>query len=157
MSRPAQPDRARPRYFALLAAQTACAAVVLFNIHAAFGILIANLGTPNTYSAVSAFALLAAAGLGQICYWRRWRSVPVPSCWRSPVLGHLLCFAARLGFIFGSALFSVYFLRHAPKVDLSLAAIAWRGGLLVAIVFALYCYTLELERLGLALQAPPLA
>jgi hypothetical protein len=143
------------RYALLLIAQTICAAVVLANIHAAFRILIENIGTPNASTPSAVLQLLIAAALGQACYWYRVRNVPVPAGYRNIALGHLLAFASRLGFIFGGALFSVYFLRHAPVLALAPLDIAWRGALLIAILFSLYCYTLELERLGGALQMPP--
>jgi hypothetical protein len=143
------------RYALLLAAQTACAGVVLANIHSAFRILIENIGTPNSAPATTLLPILAAAALGQICYWYRLRKVPIPTGYRNIALGHLLAFASRLGFIFGGALFSLYFLRHAPMLTLAPFDLAWRGGLLIAVLFALYCYTLELERLGGVLQLPP--
>ncbi|MFC5504912.1 hypothetical protein ACFPN9_06530 [Bosea massiliensis] len=145
------------RYAILLAVQTLCAAVVLFNIHASFRLLIENIGTPHLSTRLSIVQLLLAAALGQACYWYRLHRVALPPIRRNLPIGHLLAFASRIGFIFGSALFSVYFLRHAPVVDLSTADLVWRGTLLLAILFALYCYTLELERLGAALQAPPSA
>lgn len=147
-------DRKLLRYGLLLCAQTACAAVVLANIHAGFRILIENIGSPNAAKPAALIPILIAAALGQACYWYRLRNVPVPANYRNIPLGHLLAFASRLGFIFGGALFSVYFLRHAPELALAPLAIAWRGALLIAILFSLYCYTLELERLGGALQMP---
>lgn len=143
------------RYALLLAAQTVCAAVMLANIHAGFRILIENLGTPSASAPRSVLNLLVAAGVSQVVYWYRVRTTPVPARYRSIAFGHLLAFASRLGFIWGGALFSVYFLRHAPELTLGPLDIAWRGALLIAILFALYCYTLELERLGAALQMPP--
>ncbi|WP_162261823.1 hypothetical protein [Bosea sp. Root381] len=151
----AMSDRYLRRYAMLLAAQTACASVVLANIHAVFRILIENIGTPNASAPMTVLQILAAAALGQACYWYRLRKVPIPTGYRNIVLGHLLAFASRLGFIFGGALFSLYFLRHAPMLTLAPLDIAWRGALLIAVLFALYCYTLELERLGGALQLPP--
>lgn len=142
-------------YALLLCAQTACAAVVLANIHAGFRSLIENIGTPSPSTPAGLFELLIAAAFGQACYWYRLRNVPVPASYRNVPLGHLLAFASRLGFIFGGALFSVYFLRHAPVLALAPLDIAWRSALLVAVLFSLYCYTLELERLGGALQMPP--
>ena len=148
------PKSSPSRYAILLAAQTACAAVMLVNIHSAFRTLIENIGTPNASTPASVIQLLIAAAIGQACYWYRLRHVPLPANCRNVALGHLLAFASRLGFIFGGALFSVYFLRHAPELTLGPLAIAWRGTLLIAILFSLYCYTLELERLGATLQMP---
>lgn len=145
------------RYAILLAAQTLCAVIMLLNIHASVRLLIENIGMPHLSMRLSVVQLLLAAALGQACYWYRLHRVALPAIRRNLPLGHLLAFASRIGFIFGSALFSVYFLRHAPVVDLATVDLVWRGTLLLAILFSLYCYTLELERLGAALQAPPSA
>jgi hypothetical protein len=142
-------------YVALMTIQTACGIVLLANIHAAFRLLIEHIGIPNASPPESLLPMLLTAVIGQICYWRRLRKVPIPTGYRNIALGHLLAFASRLGFIFGAALFSAYFLRHAPLLDLDVLDIAWRGAVLIAILFSLYCYTLELERLGGALQLPP--
>ena len=62
-------------------------------------------------------------------------------------------FLGRLAFIFGGSLFAVVFFRHLPEINES--ADTWlmlrRGLQLVASLFALFCATLELERLGRAL------
>ncbi|GGF67989.1 hypothetical protein GCM10007301_29630 [Azorhizobium oxalatiphilum] len=97
-----------------------------------------------------------AATVSQICYWTRVSSTPLPRSFRNVILGHLLSFAGRLSFIFGAALFSFYFLRHMPAMELERLDIgsALRGSFLIAILFVLFCYSLELERLGVALQMP---
>ncbi|MDR6872842.1 hypothetical protein J2Y55_003861 [Bosea sp. BE125] len=92
---------------------------------------------------------------GQVFYWRRQRTVAVPSPDKNIVISHFLAFASKIGLIFGGALFSLYFPRHVPEFDLDYLGLSWRGGILIAILFALYCYTLELERLGDALQEKP--
>lgn len=65
---------------------------------------------------------------------------------------HLLLFLGRITFIFGGSLFAVVFFRHLPEIDQG--ADIWlmvrRGLQLVASLFALFCVTLELERLGRA-------
>jgi hypothetical protein len=69
------------------------------------------------------------------------------------ILSHLFLFLGRLAFIFGGSLFAVVFFRHLPEINES--ADTWlmlrRGLQLVASLFALFCATLELERLGRAL------
>ncbi|WP_186417107.1 hypothetical protein [Bosea sp. CS1GBMeth4] len=141
----------------LLVVQTGCALVIHFHIQAAFRILVERLGERQALPAGILAEVVLAMLLGQICYWTRLRRLPVPKGFRSLVLGHLLAFAARLGAIVGGALASIYFLRHLPELasrgyD---PAELWRSGPLLAIVFALYCYTLELERLAAAWQAGP--
>ena len=144
-------------YTLLLIVQTVCALVVLFHIHTAFRVLVAHIGEQQTLPTGILTQICTAALLGQICYWTRLYGVPVPQGFRSLPLGHLLAFAARLGAIVGGALASIYFLRHLPEL-MSIAdsfTLAWRSSLLLAIVFAIYCYTVELERLAAAWQAEP--
>ena len=144
-------------YTLLLIVQTACALVILFYIHATFRILVEHIGEQQPLPTSILIQVVVAALLGQCCYWLRLYRLPIPKGFRSPPLGHALAFAARLGAIGGGALASIYFLRHLPELT-KLAdgfTLFWRSGVLLAIVFALYCYTLELERLAAAWQADP--
>jgi hypothetical protein len=56
---------------------------------------------------------------------------------------------------FGGSLFAVVFFRHLPEIDSGAdsALMLHRGLQLVASLFALFCATLELERLGRALES----
>ena len=150
---------ARPRlaYGILLLLQTICAALLLFYIHMAFRIVTEKPGELHSLPASILLQVVIAILIGQSCYWTRLRHVPVPDGIYSPVLGHLLAFAGRLSSIFGGALFSIYFLRQLPAIQqLSLdAGLLWRCLLVFAMLFAIYCYTLELERLGAAWQKAP--
>ena len=147
---------ARPRsaYGILLLLQTICAALLLFYIHMAFRIVTEKPGELHSLPAPILLQVVIAILIGQGCYWTRLRHVPLPDGIYSPVLGHLLAFAGRLTSIFGGALFSIYFLRQLPAIQqLSLGAgLLWRCLLVFTILFAIYCYTLELERLGTAWQ-----
>ena len=91
----------------------------------------------------------------QAAYWYRLHNVPIPSQRSNTILSHLFLFLGRLTFIFGGSLFAVVFFRHLPEIDQGDADI-WlmlrRGLQLVASLFALFCATLELERLGRALE-----
>lgn len=144
-------------YTLLLLVQTVCALVILFHIHAIFRALIEHLGEPQPLPTGTLLQVVLAAFLGQCCYWTRLYRLPVPQGFRNLPLGHILAFAARLGAIGGAALASLYFLRHLPeltKLGYSFGLV-WRSALLLAIVFALYCYTQELERLAAAWQTDP--
>jgi hypothetical protein len=63
---------------------------------------------------------------------------------------HLLLFLGRISFIFGGALFSVVFFGHLPLLDqgADILVMTRRGMLLAGSLFALFCFSLELERLG---------
>jgi hypothetical protein len=67
----------------------------------------------------------------------------------------LLLFLGRLSFIFGSALFSVAAFRHLPQLgrDTDILLTIARGAVLIASLFALFCASLEVERLGQAFDA----
>ena len=91
----------------------------------------------------------------QICFWIRFRYVPVPSRRANMFLSHLFPFLGRLGFVFGSALFSVAVFRHLPDLgpDADVWLAVYRGIIVVACLFALFCTSLELERLGHAFES----
>jgi hypothetical protein len=90
----------------------------------------------------------------QIAFWCRLRYVPIPFRRPNAFLNHAFLFLGRLSFIFGSALFSVVVFRHLPEfgreTDILLAV--QRGIILVGCLFALFCTSLEVERLGQAFE-----
>jgi hypothetical protein len=89
----------------------------------------------------------------QGAYWYRLLRVAIPFRGPSLVLSHLFLFLGRLNFIFGSALFSIVIFRHVPELGpgVDILVMVRRGAVLVISLFALFCFTLELERLGMAL------
>ncbi|MDB5503895.1 MAG: hypothetical protein JWR89_3797 [Tardiphaga sp.] len=92
----------------------------------------------------------------QIAYWVRLRYVPVPALLANAFLSHLFLFLGRLSFVFGSALFSVVLFRHVPEItgEADVLLIVRRGLILVASLFALFCASLEIERVGVAFNKP---
>ena len=143
-------------YLTLLALQSAAALALVTYIHRAFRILIDDIGVLHSISLGEIGFFLAAIIVSQAGFWFRLKRVAIPG-WRSLVLGHILGFSSRISFIFGGALFTVFFLRHAPELSWSEDgwSLVWRGAIVLVALFALYCYALELERLGNALQAGP--
>jgi hypothetical protein len=91
----------------------------------------------------------------QICFWIRVRHVSIPFRRANMFLNHVFLFLGRLGFIFGSALFSVVLFRHVPDLgpQTDVFLVVQRGFILVACLFALFCASLELERLGHAFES----
>jgi hypothetical protein len=92
----------------------------------------------------------------QISFWCRVLHVPMPLRQPNVVLNHVFLFLGRLSFIFGSALFSVVVFRHLPELgrDTDVLLMAGRGIILVGNLFALFCASLEVERLGQAFEGP---
>ncbi len=92
--------------------------------------------------------------LMQAVYWYRLFRVTIPVKGGRPVLSHLFLFLGRLNFIFASALFSIVLFRHLPELGrgVDILLLARRGILMAMSLFALFCFTLELERLGEAMS-----
>jgi hypothetical protein len=87
----------------------------------------------------------------QIPFWIRLLCIPIPF----RLLNHVFLFLGRLSFIFGSALFSVVVFRHVPELgrDTDALLMVQRGVIFVACLFALFCTSLEVERLGQAFES----
>ncbi|MCC8943604.1 hypothetical protein H8A97_00430 [Bradyrhizobium sp. Arg62] len=153
-----RPTRMKPRptrsYLVCLVLQSAAAFAILAAIGRAFRTVIDNLGMLHRISLMELGLLAVTLCAFQVVYWYRIRNIEIPE-WNSIALGHLLGFASRLSFIFGGALFSVFFLRHAPELSSSEGAIILlpRVAMLLASLFCMYCYSLELERLANMLQS----
>lgn len=58
-------------------------------------------------------------------------------------VGHAVMLA-RLNFVFVSGLFSAVVIVRAAGLEF----VAWRAALLGAVLFSMFCFTIELERLG---------
>ena len=88
----------------------------------------------------------------QVSFWIRLLRIPIPFRRSNVFLNHLFLFLGRLSFIFGSALFSVVVFRHLPELgrDTDFLLMARRGFVFIGCLFALFCTSLEVERLGQA-------
>jgi len=89
--------------------------------------------------------LLPAIALIQIAYWIRYYLKPREPQVVNVFFGHVLQFLARLIFILATSLFYFLFIARRPE-DLNMPEVGILGTL--ALLFSLFCYTLEVERLG---------
>jgi hypothetical protein len=132
------------RYSLLLGLEAAGAIVILWHGVPIYRSLLADTfiqhadGTSITWAIVGILLI-------QVPYWIstlkvfRWLSVP-----RHIVASHVVTFLARLNFVFVSGLFAaVVFARGAD-----LAFVPWRAAILAAVLFSMFCFSLELERLA---------
>ena len=114
-----------------------------------------NPGAQLPYDVVSDVMTVGVLAVMQISFWYRLLFIPIPFRRPNMILNHVLLFLGRLSFIFGGALFSVVAFRHLPELgretDILLAA--RRGVILVGCLFALFCTSLEVERLGQAFES----
>ena len=111
-----------------------------------------NPGEQLAYDTCSDLLTVSVLSVMQISYWYRLLRIPVPFQRSNVILHHVFLFLGRLSFIFGSALFSVVVFRHLPELDreVDIRLMLLRGTMLVGALFALFCASLEVERLGQA-------
>ena len=153
---PTDGSRSRAAYLALLGGETLAASAIFWTVFPLFQRLAIRSGQPQQPGIALEATVIAAALLLQGCYWTRYRLVPVWAPLRSPLLGHLLLFAGRASFFFASALFSVVFFRHVPQLSAlpPLGTGVAKAAAFLFVLFALFCYALEIERLGRAIEGP---
>ena len=142
-------------YLFLLAVQTAGAIFFIARELPDFRQLALYPGEQLPYMRSDDVATIGALLAMQAAYWYRLHRVPIPFRGPNAILSHFLLFLGRLSFIFGGSLFAVVFFRHLPELDQGVDTLlmARRGVLLVGSLFALFCFALELERLGNAIGA----
>lgn len=87
---------------------------------------------------------LSSIALMQLGYWISYRVRPQPPQFVNVLLGHITLFVARMSFVFATSVFGFMFLVEKPGFHIP----ASRYLLLLLGLFSLYCYMLELERLG---------
>ena len=80
----------------------------------------------------------------QSAFWIRLRCLPPLQLKRQLVLGHVIQFLGRLSFVFIGGRFGVVFFVRFEALEFSV----WKVLFLLALLFSLFCYTLDLDRLG---------
>lgn len=155
-----QSDAGAPRltrhavYLILLAIQTGAATVLVLVVFPLFQQVVTAIGQPQQLPTSTAIIAVVAASVMQVCYWLRYHRVPVAAPVRGAMIGHLILFASRASFFFSGAVFSAIFFRHVPQLDVLPPmgqGLAKAAGVM-ALLFASFCYALELERLGRVIE-----
>lgn len=134
-------------YFLLWVVQTLGAIIVLVNGVPIYRQLTSDFASHRPQPGILWWAV-AAVALIQGTYWLRVRlNPPLPRA-AHVFLGHLAYFVARLSFILASSSFAVMFFVRFDQLELPLNRIL----MLIALLFSMFCWTLELERLAKALH-----
>jgi hypothetical protein len=141
-------------YAALLIGQTLSAAAMFQIVFPVFHQIITHLGERQTLVYTQHIATMSCAMLLHACYWTRLKWVRVVVPYQNILLSHLCAFFSRVSFFFGGALFSALFFRHLPELEdiPPVMQIVSGTGEVFMILFALFCYSLELDRLSRALD-----
>jgi len=80
----------------------------------------------------------------QICYWSRRRFLRVPRLRRDDLSGHLLLFIARSLFVSSATFLPIaFFVRYTDTTPSPFGVV-----LVPLVLFAVFCYACEVERLG---------
>jgi hypothetical protein len=150
-------DIERPKnviYLLLLAVQIFGTIVFIWQELPEFEQLLLNPGEQLSKDLYSDLILVGIVSLMQVSFWYRMLYVPIPFRRPNLFLNHVFLFLGRLSFIFGGALFSVVVFRHLPHLwrDADVLLAAKRGLIFVGCLFALFCTSLEVERLGQAFE-----
>ena len=132
----------------LFAAESAGALMILWNGVSIHRRLLMEHTTQQADPRVFVFGALAVV-LIQSAYWIRLRYFAPPRFNRRLVLGHAIQFLGRLSFVFIGGMFGVVFFTQFEALEFSV----WKVLFLLAILFSLFCYTLDLDRLGKAFTA----
>jgi hypothetical protein len=141
-------------YLLLLATQVAGMIIFVWQELPAFEQLLLNPGEQlqkDIYSDVITFGIFCVM---QIAYWCRVLYVPIPFRRPNLFLNHVVLFFGRLSFIFGGSLFAVVVFRHLPRLqrDFDVLLATERGIVFIGCLFALFCTSLEVERLAQAFE-----
>jgi hypothetical protein len=130
-------------YYSLLFVQTAGLAIILWQGVPVYRRVIAGSEGPNAESRAIILAIVAV-GLIQGAYWLRTAIIPSLALPRNIFVSHIVLFLGRLSFIFGAALFTAVMYYRFPELEKSIP----RLFVLIAVLFSLFCYSLELEWLA---------
>lgn len=148
-------SRSKVRTYALLLLmQTLAIVIILLSMIPIYDALIAAVGSQLRKLPQSPLLLMSSLLLFHCAYWFRLLRVPIVVTRHSLLLSHIVLFAGRLSFIFGTSFFALVVFRHLPALMEmpNPTLFAMRLLATLVILFSLYCYSSELERLGLALR-----
>jgi hypothetical protein len=142
-------------YLLLLALQILGAIVFIWQTLPEFRQVAENPGAQLPRDGSSDLVSFGVLCVMQIAFWWRVLLVPIPFRYPQIFLHHVFLFLGRLSFIFGSALFGIVVFRHLPELDASIDLLLSikRGMILLGCLFALFCTSLEVERLGQAFES----
>lgn len=137
------------RYFLLFALQTIGAAILFWFTIPLFRQALLDPGShvPRTENLVWS---LSAITLMQAGFWIRQRLRPRLPQLHNTLFGHIVLFIGRMSFVLATSIFGFVFIVRKPELQIPTS----RYFILIFGLFALFCYTQELERLGRALIGP---
>jgi hypothetical protein len=141
--------RRTPRYFFLFAMQTIGAAILFWYAVPLFRRVLLDPGS-HTARPENLVWSLSAIALMQAGYWIRHHLRPRLPQLRNALIGYIVLFVARMSFVLATSVFGFVFIVRRPELQIPTS----RYFIVIIALFALFCYTQELEKLGRALIDP---
>ena len=143
---PAEPEHnagERWLYLLLFGLQTIGVAIFIWNALPHYRHILADPASHEARPETLVWSLSAIA-LIQIGYWICYRVRPPQPRFSIALLGHVVQFASRMGFVLATSIFGFVFITQKPEFHMP----AFRYVITIVALFSLYCYTQELTRLG---------
>jgi len=130
-------------FWVLFAAQALGAAIILRAVVPLYRELALHGADPRDGPSVRLWAI-AGLAIIHLAYWKAWHSFKNVTLPRQILLAHLFQFAARLNFVFAGAMFSVAYFARPEHIVFQF----FRCLLLLCILFSIFCFSLQLERIA---------
>ena len=144
-----RPSESGRLYLLLFGLQTIGALIIIGNALPLYRYGVAN---PAAHEARVEVLIWGSAAviLMQAGFWIRHRLQPPLPRFQNALVGYVILFLGRMSFLLPTAIFGFVFIVQRPEFDLPIS----RYLLIVAGLFACFCYTQEVERLAKNLIEP---
>jgi len=144
--RPVPPSENGRLYLLLFGLQTIGALIILTNALPLYRYGVANPAAHEARIEVLIW-VSAAVVLMQVGFWIRHRLQPPLPRFHNALVGYVILFAGRMSFLLPTAIFAFVFIVQRPEFHIPIS----RYLLIIAGLFASFCYTQEVERLAKSL------
>ena len=136
------------RYPILFGLQTLGAAIFLWNAVPHYRHVLADPAGHEARPETLVWSLSAVA-LIQLGYWINYFVRPPLPRLRNALLGHIVQFLGRMGFVLATSVFGFVFITQKPGFHMP----PFRYVVTIVVLFAVFCYQRELDALGKALSS----
>jgi hypothetical protein len=134
------------RYFSLLAVEAVGFAIIMLNGMPIYHEMMRDVSGHKPQPGVLWWAWAGVILTLSAYIIRVWLRPTMPRSGHA-IAGHILSFVGRLSFVAATSTFSLVFINHVGELNLP----PYRMAVILVLLFAMFCWNLELERLAKAL------
>ncbi len=139
-------SRGQGQYLSLIAVETAGAAAILWDGIPIYRDMMRDISGHRPQPGVLWWAWAGAILALSAYVLRVWLRPPMPQSSHA-IAGHIISFVGRLSFVAATSTFSLVFINHFGELNLP----PYRMAVILVLLFAIFCWNLELERLAKSL------